>query len=427
MDTYSRWYSDTLIQKAQDPYVHILFGARQTGKSTLLANILPPDAVRINLADPLERSRFSANPGELGGICRSLPRRDGPWWVFIDEAQTVPSIFDAIQALYDSDSLRWRFMLCGSSARKLRSQGANLLPGRSIMHRLHPLTTAEYERDQEAWSMVPNIGTLWFPVGLPRKGREELVPVSQRLFPSRRLEDRLVFGDLPGIAIIEKESLKSDLLSTYATAYLEEEIRREIVLKDWGSFVRFLKFAARESGGIVNLSAISKEAGLSAPTIKNYYQLLEDMFIGFSVPAYSGSPRKSALSTPRFFFFDTGVKNAAASYPLRTDLVESIGGSLLEQWVGAELHRRLGYLDSGNLSYFRTKDGVEIDFIVEFGGSIIPIEVKWTDHPSLRDARHLEVFLKELGYKGAHGFIICRCPRPLALSDTITALPWFVM
>jgi hypothetical protein len=120
---FNRWYAHELKAKLNRPYVHLLFGARHTGKSTLLNELLPVGTLRFNLADPLERSRHLANPGEFAQACRSLPARKNGQFVFVDEAQTVPSIFDAVQALYDADKTRWRFVLCGSSARKLRQTG----------------------------------------------------------------------------------------------------------------------------------------------------------------------------------------------------------------------------------------------------------------------------------------------------------------
>ena len=244
-------------------------------------------------------------------------------------------------------------------------------------------------------------------------------------FPRRTLESRLVFGDLPGIALLANDLDRADILSTYATAHLEEEIRREATIKDWGHFLRFLKFAAGDSGGTVNLAAVSRETGVAAQTIKAYYQLLEDMFVGFSVPAFSGSARKSALSSPRFLFFNLGVRNAAAGLPLVEAAVNAAPGSLFEQWVGTQLWRKLSYGASGRLSYYRTTDGAEVDFILEHGEELITIEVKWTENPSLKDARHLKTFIAEHSKNCQRGYVVSRCPHFLALSDKITAIPWW--
>lgn len=409
---FTRWYSTILQKKLHRPYVHLLFGARQTGKSTLLAALLPADTLRINLADPRERSRLLAHPDEFIQACQALAPRKRPHFVFVDEAQTVPAVFDAVQYLYDSNPARWRFVLCGSSARKLRRTGANLLPGRSILHRLFGLTLAERPRELEG---APMLGPL--PLAWPSK------EMAEQTFPDANLETRLAFGDLPGIAAAPRKD-RSDLLKTYAFVHLQEEIQREAILKDWGAFVRFLQLAAAESGRIVNYAGISQESGVSQPTVKSYYQLLEDMFVGITIPAYTRSPRKNLLSSPKFLFFDLGVRNAAAGLDPSPQTVAGLSGELLEQWVGIELSKRLGYLGVGSLNHLRTRDGAEIDFILRISDRVYPIEVKWTSVPTLRDARHLLTFLEENPGCSTQGYIICRCDRPLRLHKKILALPW---
>ena len=420
MQTRFRAFGPLLEQKLRKPFVHIVFGARQTGKSTLIRSLVPDTATILDLSDPRERSRFAANPGLFLDLCRSLPPLEGGRIVWIDEAQTVPALFDAVQHLYDSDKERWRFILCGSSARRLRSSGANLLPGRSLRHILHPLLNVEYEADPR--QPLPASGRL-LPFGVADPDARLPLP----RFPRRSLENRLVFGDLPGIALLDTDEDRADLLESYATAFLEEEIRRETLLKDWGHFLRFLKFAAGESGGIVNLSNISRETGVSSQTIKGYYQLLEDMFMGFFVPAFSGSRRKTVLSSPRFFFFDLGVRNAAAGIPLVEATVNAIAGSLFEQWVGIQLWRKLSYTKAGTLSYYRTTDGAEVDFILELETEIIPLEVKWTENPNLKDVRHLSSFIATHAPRCTRGYLITRCPYVLSLTDTVTALPWWAL
>jgi predicted AAA+ superfamily ATPase len=132
---FARWYEAAFEAKVAKPYVHLVFGARQTGKSTLIRKVLPADTLEIDFSDPSVRSRYLTEPERLISECRKLPARRGGAYVFVDEAQSVPAIFDAVQHLYDPDKQRWRFVLCGSSARKLRKTGANLLPGRSFLHR----------------------------------------------------------------------------------------------------------------------------------------------------------------------------------------------------------------------------------------------------------------------------------------------------
>jgi predicted AAA+ superfamily ATPase len=413
---FDRWYAGEMRAKLARPYVHLLFGARQTGKSTLLNGLIPDDSLRFNLADPQERSRLLGNPDEFAQACRSLPANKKGQFVFVDEAQSVPSIFDAVQALYDADKTRWRFVLCGSSARKLRLTGANLLPGRSLVHHLYPLTLAEHPAKE---AKIPHATS---PLPFPwSDGKQAKHP-----FPGWDLLTRLAFGALPGIVTADKQD-RQGLLKAYAFVHLEEEIRREALVKDWGAFVRFLQLAAVESGQILNYSNISQETGISQPTVKGYYQLLEDMFIGIRVPAYSKSPRKNLLSTPKFLFFDLGVRHAAAGLTPSSETVKANPGPIFEQWVGIELWQRLQYLGEGKLYHQRSRDGAEVDFIVEHGGSLTPVEVKWTEKPTLNDARHLLTFLREKPKDAKHGYVVCRCPRPLRLHDKITALPWFCL
>jgi predicted AAA+ superfamily ATPase len=410
---FDRWYAGTLRERLARPYVHLVFGARQTGKSTLLRSLLPPDTLVIDLADPQERSQHLADPGAFAKQCRGLPAAKRGQFVFVDEAQSVPSVFDAVQHLYDGDKARWRFVLCGSSARKLRRTGANLLPGRSFYHRLFPLTLAEHPADQAPVDYA--VSPLPFDWPASEKPKNP--------FPAADALTRLAYGELPGIVAAEEPD-RAELLRAFAFVHLEEEIRREALVKDWGAFVRFLQLAAAESGQIVNFAAISQESGVSQPTVKSHYQLLEDMFLGFRVAGFSRSPRKALLSTPRFFFFDLGVRHAAAGLTPRPDVVKANPGAFFEQWVGIELWKRLQYLGEGKLYHLRTKDGAEVDFIIERGDALTPIEVKWSENPSARDARHLLTFLAEQPKQAAHGFIVCRCQRPMQLHEQVTALPW---
>ncbi len=413
---FGRWYTHPLSEKLKRPFVHLLFGARQTGKSTLLRSLLPEDTLIFDLANPQERSRLLAKPELFLQACRALPTDRKGFPVLVDEAQTVPALFDAVQHLYDADKRRWRFVLCGSSARKLRATGSNLLPGRSFLHRLYPLTLTEHP-----------------PVPLPPKHVMSPLPfpwpsgqASASHFPRWDLEARLAYGALPGVVVSAARD-RPELLKAFSVVHLEEEIRREALVRDWGAFIRFLQLAARESGQILNYAAISQETGISQPTVKSYYQLLEDMFIGFRIPAYGRSPRKNLLSTPKFLLFDLGVRHTAAGLTPSEELVKATPGPLMEQWVGIELWKRLQYLGEGMLHYQRTRDGAEVDFIVEHNDRLTPIEVKWSEHPAVSDARHLLTFLNEHPRQARHGYIICRCSRPLRLHDKITALPWYCL
>lgn len=414
MHMIDRWYRSLLEKQISKPFVHILFGARQTGKTTLLGELLPQTSLSINLSDPEERTRHLADPSLFRKECEALQVSGTPSIVFVDEAQAVPDIFDAVQTLYDRDKTRWRFVLCGSSARKLRKTGANLLPGRCILHKLFPLILAER----------PSKGQMH------TSHRSPLIPMGRRAtlrstFPSADLEERLAYGELPGIVLMPEEDRRL-VLRSYVTAHLEEEMRREALVKDWGAFINFLRLAAREAGHIVNFASISRDVGLSQPTIKSYYQLLEDMFIGFSVPAFSKSPRKNLLSTPRFLFVDLGIQHAACGVSPDVNVVRANPGRYFEQWVGIEIWKRLQYLGSGQLYYFRTKDGAEVDYIVEFADRAIAIEVKWTAKPSLQQVPGLVSFLRDHP-SVRKGYVVCRCMRPMQLNKSIVALPWHLL
>jgi predicted AAA+ superfamily ATPase len=416
---HGRWLAEPLREALTKPYVHVLFGARQTGKSTLLRALLPSADLWLDLSHPGERSRYLVRPERLVGECqaladrRSAERRTAPLTVVIDEAQSVPAVFDAVQHLYDSDKRSFRFVLSGSSARKLRQTGANLLPGRALLHRLYPLTVGERpppRSDRGAGGMI-----------LPQAAAGVDPP-----FPETSLLDRLIWGELPGVALAPPADREA-LLRSYAYVYLEEELRREALIKDWPAFARFLRLAATESGQITNYAKIAGAAAISAPTVKSHYQLLEDMFIGFRVDAFTGSKRKQILETPRFMFFDVGVRHAAAELSNSADTVLANPGPVFEQWVGIELWKRLQYGGRGRLLYLRTKGGLEIDFIVDDGQRVMPIEVKWTEEPRPDDARHLAAFLDQRPKNATEGFVVCRCRRPQKLAKNVTAIPWWAI
>jgi predicted AAA+ superfamily ATPase len=193
-----RWLSSSLAEKLGKTFVHVLFGARQTGKTTFLRQLLPDPALAYNLADPHERGRLLADPGAFLRACRALPKQRAPHVVFVDEAQTVPAVFDSVQTLFDEDKTRWRFVLCGSSARKLRLTGANLLPGRSLHHRLFPLVLAERPPTGTRATRVAS------PLPLPVIATGDFP-----LFPAADLEERLAYGDLPGVVLQPGEAYRA--------------------------------------------------------------------------------------------------------------------------------------------------------------------------------------------------------------------------
>jgi predicted AAA+ superfamily ATPase len=383
MDYILRVLDDSLRQALSRGRSLFLFGARQTGKTTLVSRI--PAALRISLAQPDVRLRYEKAPGLLRGEVEVLTA-DGtlPPLVVVDEVQKVPSLLDEIQDLIDRH--RARFILTGSSARKLRrGSSANLLPGRVSVFRLDPLSLSEYR------------------------------PV--------RLEDVLLDGSLPGVAAVRDPSDREADLAAYVTTYLEEEIRAEAVVRNLGAFARFMELAAAEAGGIVNLRGLAADVGVAHTTIAAYYQILEDCLIADLVePLTTSATRKKLTRSDKYLLFDMGVRRLAAREGRR--VLPARWGQLFEQWVGLELIRwsRMA-VRSVRIRFWRDPDGPEVDWIIDRDGHYTPIEVKWTDTPDAADARHLRCFLDE--YRTAErGYLLCRAPRKVKLGSAILAIPW---
>jgi predicted AAA+ superfamily ATPase len=380
--------------------VILLFGARQTGKSTLFAHCTE-DAGKtlvINLQDRRLRRRYESDEGLL---LRELSVADDVEVVLIDEIQKVPALLDDVQLLYDQDPERFQFVLTGSSARQLRRGSANLLPGRVHTLYLTPVIQAE-QRECEI-----------LPVAMGGGER----------FPLRSLETHLVYGNLPGLYHESRESW-ADTLGGYVELYIENEIRQDRLVEDMGAFVRFLRLAALESGQAVNFSKLAGAVGVATNTLRNFYQVLEDTYVGLRIQPF-GRSRRRAIQASRFLIFDLGVRHVLAELPLSDSLLKFDPGHLFEQWVLAELHYRCQYLGRGyKLSTWRTPAGAEVDAVVETPDEVIPVEVKWTDSPSPRDARHVETFIDLHADMSQRGYVVCRCPKRQRLTDRVLAFPW---
>lgn len=390
--------------------VCLLFGARQTGKTELLRHLREhePSSRLFDLQDSTLRRQFEADPARFSREVRALPKQTKV--VVVDEIQKVPALLEEVQALYDAAPRRWQFYLTGSSARRLRAGAANLLPGRSHLFRIHPVIRWE-EGAEDLAVAAP----------APKKTRAARLPPP---FPEQNLQRRLLFGSLPGVRA-ESVASAAATLDAYVGSYVEEEVRREAVVRDLAPFLVFLRLSALESGRVMNLAGLSQESGIPASTIKNYYQVLVDTFLGHWMPAYGHASRKRVLTTPRFHWFDLGVRNAAAQLPATRELLLSQGGPLLEHWVAQELIVRADHLGRGHrVSFWRTVDGVEVDFVFEGPRTDLPIEVKWTERPRPEDARHLELFLDKFKDRSKRGLLVCRCERPQQLTERVTAIPW---
>jgi predicted AAA+ superfamily ATPase len=279
-----------------------------------------------------------------------------------------------------------QFVLTGSSARKLRrGPHVNLLPGRLVPLRLDPLSLAEH-------------------------------------MPST-LDDALIHGSLPGITLSDEGRAREENLRAYTTLYLEEEVRAEALVRNLGSFSRFLQMAALEAGKIVHHRALAQELGVSHTTVAGYYEVLEDCLIAERIEPLSESrTRKKLTKSPRYLFFDLGVRRAAADEGSRLD--PRVAGSLFEQFVGLELVR--GTRDPARnlrVRFWRDPDGPEVDWVLTAGDRWLPVEVKWSAEPSDRDVRHLRVFMDEYA-KAREGVVVCRTPRAFKIGARIRAIPW---
>lgn len=383
--------------------VRLILGARQTGKTVLLGHLLSADRTAVfDLQDTRLRRQFERDPARLRDELKAMGRDIAN--IVIDEIQKVPELLEEVQHIYDGDPCRWQFFLTGSSARKLRQHSSNLLPGRSHVYHLYPVV-----RYEEAA----------YKARIRTSARK-----AASVFPARSLEKRLIYGNLPGISG-EAGEVAGATLDSYVENYLEEEIRREGLVKNIGAFDIFLRLAAYESGMQVNLSRLSQECGVPASTLKIYYQVLVDTFVGYWVGAYGRSGRKRLLTTPKFMFFDLGVRNTAARLSLVERLDPDTGGRLLEQWVGIELRHRAAYAGRRHdVTFWRTTSGAEVDFIWQSPGEEVPIEVKWTDNPQPGDARHVETFIELYPRAAKRGLVVCRIPRARQLTERVTAIPW---
>lgn len=401
MMKYNRYLLGSLNSPGASGRARLVLGARQTGKSTVFSMLKNGGDLLIDLQDRSERLRFANDPALLTRTAAAL-KQPNPH-ILIDEIQRVPELMDEIQFILDKNPGKFTFTLTGSSARKLKRGAANLLPGRARLYHIFPVSLAEQERrSKEPGKILP----------LPEVGKP--------LFPARDLEDMLLLGCLPGIW---GGMAKEDLLS-YAALYIEEEIQREALVRKIGPFGRFLKIAAVESGKNVNLTKVSHETGVALSTLKDFYPVLEDTFVGFSVNSYSSSARTRLIKAPKFYFFDTGVRNALSGLPLESGILATEGGHLFEHWAACELYWRISSLGRGYALYhWRAVSGAEVDFVLETPREIIPIEVKYTANISPRDAAGVEKFIN-LYPKAKRGFVVSLVKREEKLTGRVSAIPW---
>jgi uncharacterized protein len=326
----------------------LLLGPRQVGKSTLLHSLGPDLSVDLSSAEAFRK--YIGHPERLERELRAGPPDIRT--VLIDEVQRVPALLDVVQSIVDAEPDRYRFLLSGSSARKLRRGQANLLPGRVLVYPLHPLLMAELGEDFD-------------------------------------LDRVLAHGTLPGVYAESDPELRALLLRSYADTYLREEIQAEALVRDIGGFSRLFDLIAAASGRILNLNALCQDAGIVYDTARRYLGVLEDTLILWRIPAWSGSDRAGLVAHPKILLFDLGVRNALLRRPLDLPLPDE-RGLLLEHFVGLELLRRTGSLwPEARLHHFRTRSGLEVDYLLEVGRELWAIEVKASDSVSRQDLRGL--------------------------------------
>ena len=362
-----------------------LFGARGTGKSTLLKHIFQDnDAVLwIDLLDPEEEDRYSRRPGELAEHLDVAPERYK--WVVIDEIQKVPRLLDVVHSRIESSAVR--FAMTGSSARRLKREGPNLLAGRALVFNLFPLTHCELGSDFD-------------------------------------LDSALAHGTLPGLLNFKSSAERRAFLRAYGLTYLKAEVWAEHLVRKLDPFRRFIEIAAQCNGEIINFTNIARDVGADTKTVQSYFEILEDTLIGFLLDPFHRSVRKRQRQAPKFYLFDPGVRRALD----RTLTVELKPGTYaygraFEHFVVVEALRLSAYKQNDfRFSYLRTKDGAEIDLIVERPAAPTALlEIKSADHVDERDTRAVERFAADI--PGAEAYCLSRDPVSRRIGSVI-ALPW---
>jgi uncharacterized protein len=361
-----------------------LFGARGTGKTTLLHQLFTPkSAYFIDLLDPLTEDAFARDPSELEKRVLELPLEKK--CIIVDEIQRVPRLLDLVHRLIETTGRQ--FVMTGSSARKLKRGASNLLAGRAFVYNLYPLTSDE-------------------------------------LGGSFSETDALLWGTLPKIVQFSSADDRKRYLQAYALTYLKEEIVAEQVVRRLDPFRHFLEIAAQSNGRIINFSNIAQDTGVDTKTVQSYFTILEDTLVGFLLPAYHTSVRKRQSQNPKFYFFDTGVKRAldrTLDIPLKEGTYAF--GEAFEHFVLLELFRLSRYANNDwSFSYLRTKDDAEIDCIIDRPG--MPkalIEIKATSSVRDKDVATVNRFAADM--KPCVAFCLSRDKHAKKIG-AVHCLPW---
>lgn len=310
-----------------------LFGARGTGKTTWLRqcfkNALWFDLLRMETVLQIQR-----DPTWFRKAVEALPAGS---WTVVDEVQRLPALLNEVHSLIADHGRKFRFALSGSSARKLKRMDVNLLAGRAINRTFFPFTASELQFDVDVNSI-------------------------------------LKFGLLPQVVTEQKHAV--EFLDAYVANYLREEIREEAVVRSLDAFSRFLDVAARMNGQTINMTSLARDVATPRATVQGYFSILEDTLLGNWLPAWQQRARVKEVASPKFYFFDPGVVRALSGQ-LRETLDPMERGFLFETWIFHELRAATSFLNcGGQLYYWRTPHGTEVDFIWSRGKRAVGIEVK---------------------------------------------------
>ena len=353
------------LDEAKDESL-FLWGSRQTGKSTLL-KMLFPDVRVYDLLKSDVRMALQLRPSQLREECELL---DDGELIIIDEVQKVPALLDEVHWLIENK--KQRFILSGSSARKLRRSGANLLGGRALRQTLFPLVSAE--------------------------------------IPDFDLNRALNHGMLPHHYLMENPDMR---IQAYIGDYLQQEIAEEAIVRRLDAFTRFLQVAALSNSEIVNYTNIAQDCGVSSKTIKEYFSILEETMLGFFLPSYTKVVKRRVIQSPKFYYFDVAIPNHLLHrVPLQQGT--DVYGHALEHLVIQELRAFMSYRHPlKSLSYWHTQDNrYEVDAIL--GNAEVAIEVKSSKNVSSRDTKGLKAFSEE--YPEAKLFLLSLEERPRKLN-----------
>lgn len=325
-----------------------VFGPRGTGKSSWVKSRFPK-AVYLDLLDSELFNDLLAHPGRLDNL---IPKGFGDW-VILDEIQKIPTLLDEVHRLIENQ--KQRFILTGSSARKLRKKGVNLLAGRALTLHLYPLTVVELGGDFN-------------------------------------LEHSLKFGHLP-CAYTEEDP--KGYLESYVKTYLREEIQQEGLTRNLGAFSRFLEAASFSQASILNISEVARDCAIERKVVENYFSIVEDLLLGYRLPVFAKRAKRRLVAHPKFYFFDVGVfRTLRPMGPL--DRPEEAEGAAYETLLLQELKAVNDYFGFDyDLFYWRSAYGLEVDFVLYGPRGLRAFEVKRTARVRGADLAGLRSFISD--------------------------------